>query len=108
MCMTKEVTQWSKIKNVSSDVHYCYSIKALVHVLADINSYLEFLELTWHSYECSTSYNSQNGWTALMSASHNGHSNVVETLLQHGASVDQQKDVSTGDVSCHCLHKVVH
>ena len=43
-----------------------------------------------------------------MSASHNGHSNVVETLLQHGASVDQQKDVSTGDISSHCLHKVVH
>ena len=34
-----------------------------------------------------------------MSASQNGHSNVVEAILQHGASVDQQKDVSTGDVS---------
>ena len=43
-----------------------------------------------------------------MSASKNGHSNVVETLLQHGASVDMQKDVSTGDISSHCLHEVVH
>ena len=40
-----------------------------------------------------------------MSASKNGHSKVVETLLQHGASVDMQKDVST---SPHCLYEVVH
>ena len=37
-----------------------------------------------------------------MSASKNGHTNVVETLLQHGASVDKQKDVSTVDISSHC------
>ena len=43
-----------------------------------------------------------------MTASKNGHSNVVEILLQHGASVDMQKDVSTGDISSYCLHKVVH
>ena len=29
-----------------------------------------------------------------MAAAHNGHSNVVETLLQHGASVDMKKTVS--------------
>jgi len=39
-----------------------------------------------------------------MSAAQNGHSNVVETLLQHGAIVDQQKDVSTGNISSHWLH----
>ena len=43
-----------------------------------------------------------------MSASKSGHTNVVETLLQHGASVDMQEDVSTGDISSHCLHEVVH
>ena len=39
--------------------------------------------------------NWQNGGTALMLAAQNGHSNVVETLLQHGASVDMKKTVST-------------
>ena len=29
-----------------------------------------------------------------MAAAQNGHSNVVETLLQHGASVDTKKTVS--------------
>ena len=43
-----------------------------------------------------------------MSASKSGHKNVAETLLQHGASVDMQKDVSTGDISSLCLHEVVH
>ena len=38
--------------------------------------------------------NWQDGWTALMVAAQNGHSNVVETLLQHGASVDKKKTVS--------------
>ena len=42
-----------------------------------------------------------------MYASKNGHSNMVETLLQHGASVDMQKDVSTGDISSDCWHEVV-
>ena len=31
-----------------------------------------------------------------MFASKNGHTTVVETLLQHGASVDKQKEVSNG------------
>ena len=39
--------------------------------------------------------NCQSGWTALMSAARNGHFNVVETLLQRGASVDMQNVVST-------------
>ena len=38
--------------------------------------------------------NWQNGQTALMSAAQNGHSNVVETLLEHGASVDKKTTVS--------------
>ena len=39
--------------------------------------------------------NWQDGGTALMYAAQNGHSNVVETLLQHEASVDMQSVVST-------------
>ena len=39
--------------------------------------------------------NWQDGWTALMYAARSGHSNVVETLLQHGASVHMQNVVST-------------
>ena len=39
--------------------------------------------------------NWQDGLTALMFAAENGHSNVVETLLHHGATVDMQKVVST-------------
>ena len=58
--------------------------------------------------EITLTMNWQDGGTALMVAAENGHSNVVETLLQHGASVDMQKDVSTGDISSLCLHEVVH
>ena len=36
----------------------------------------------------------QEGVTALMLAAEDGHFNVVETLLQHGASVDMKETVS--------------
>ena len=45
--------------------------------------------------EITLTMNWQDGWTALMLAAQEGHSNVVETLLQHGASVDMQSLVST-------------
>ena len=46
----------------------------------------------WPSY---TTYTlKQDAWTAMMLAAQDGHSNVVETLLQHGASVDIQNVVS--------------
>ena len=45
--------------------------------------------------EITLTMNWQDGGTALMLAAKNGHSNVVETLLQHGASVDVQSVVST-------------
>ena len=44
--------------------------------------------------EITLTMNWQDGWTALLSAARNGHSNVVETLLQHGASVDMKMTVS--------------
>ena len=45
--------------------------------------------------EITLTMNWQGGWTALMFAARNGHSNVVEMLLQHEASVDMQSVVST-------------
>ena len=44
--------------------------------------------------EITLTMNWQDGMTALMLAAQNGHSNVVETLLQHGASVDMKMTVS--------------
>ena len=44
--------------------------------------------------EITVTMNWQDGVTALMLAAQNGHSNVVETLLQHGASVDMKETVS--------------
>ena len=44
--------------------------------------------------EITLTMNWQDGVTALMLAAENGHSNVVETLLQHGASVNMKKTVS--------------
>ena len=41
--------------------------------------------------------NWQDGWTALMSAAHNGHKNVVDTLLHHGARVDLTRKVSAAE-----------
>ena len=41
--------------------------------------------------------NWQNGWTALMSAAQNGHKNVVDTLLHHGARVDLTIKVSAAE-----------
>ena len=38
----------------------------------------------------------QNGWTALKSASNNGHHKVVELLLGAGANPDLQDNVRTG------------
>ena len=36
----------------------------------------------------------QDKWTPLMIASHNGHVNVINVLLQHGASVHLQNKVN--------------
>ena len=35
----------------------------------------------------------QDGWSSMMLASRNGHVEVVDKLLQHGATVDLQKVV---------------
>ena len=44
--------------------------------------------------EITVTVNWQDVGTALMLAAQDGHSNVVETLLQHGASVDMKVTVS--------------
>ena len=44
----------------------------------------------------------QNGWSALMYASLKGHVEVVDKLLQHGATVDLQKEVHTLFVHTQC------
>ena len=36
----------------------------------------------------------QDGWTPLVFAAQNGHSSVVGTLLQYGATVDKADTVS--------------
>ena len=40
-----------------------------------------------------------------MSASSNGHVEVVKTLLQHGASVDHQKEVHVQFISFLCVNR---
>ena len=37
----------------------------------------------------------QDGWSSLMVASENGHMEVVDKLVQHGARVDLQDNVNT-------------
>ena len=37
----------------------------------------------------------QDGWSSLMYASDNGHVEVVDKLLQHGATVNLQDEVSS-------------
>ena len=48
-----------------------------------------------HQLLCGTTFTIvlQNGWSALMDASLNGHVQVVAELLQHGARVDLQDKV---------------
>ena len=41
---------------------------------------------------------SQDGWSALIVASQNGHVEVVDKLLQYGAKVDLQYDVSNATI----------
>ena len=46
----------------------------------------------------------QGGWTALMLAASDGHTSVVETLLQHKSSTDIQNEVSTDSQSASKLY----
>ena len=46
---------------------------------------------------------SQDGLSSLMVASLNGHVEVVDKLLQHGATVDLQKEVLTTIYACICV-----
>ena len=76
-----------------------YSECSYVTLLSLLNKHLlplieVHLTLNWQLTEIHLTVNCQDGQTALMTAALNGHSNVVETLLQHGASVDVQDVVS--------------
>ena len=44
----------------------------------------------------------QNGWSSLMVASRDGHVEVVDKLLQHGATVDLKEKVITTPI-CTCV-----
>ena len=48
----------------------------------------------------------QDGWTALMMASHAGHMECVQVLLDKGADVNKQDKVS--GVIIHCAHAMQH
>ena len=73
-----------------------------MHIFLDIvyseGSYVTMYSLqNMHLFpliEITLTMNWQNGGTALMLAAKNGHFNVVETLLQHGASMDMKTTVS--------------
>ena len=46
----------------------------------------------------------QNGYSSLMAASENGHVEVVDKLLQHGARVDLQEEVHFICLNYNILH----
>ena len=46
----------------------------------------------------------QDGWSSLMVASQNGHVEVVDKLLQHGATVDLKEKVY---INCKTLLKIM-
>ena len=68
------------------------------YILYSEGSYLTVYSLqNMHLFpliEITLTMNWQNGGTALILAAESGHFNVVETLLQHGASVDMKATVS--------------
>ena len=57
-----------------------------------VDSFLSFVFLTSSCGCCTVS--SQEIWSSLMLASHNGHVEVVDKLVQHGATVDLQDNVN--------------
>ena len=61
----------------------------MVHSLQNLHLFL-LIEMRF-------TVNCQDGWTALMSAAQNGHKNVVDTLLHHGARVDMTTEVSAAE-----------
>ena len=56
------------------------------------DAYTETVSSVLSSWGCYT-VSSQNGWSSLMAASLNGHVEVVDKLLQHGATVDLKDNV---------------
>ena len=66
-----------------------------MHVFLDVYTYCILKAVMRQCIQYNLALNWQGGRTALMYAAQQGHSNVVETLLQHGASVDMQNVVSS-------------
>jgi len=73
-------------------VLWVFAMSLLYHMLTEV----------WHSSERAVvnCFPLQDGFTALMLASQEGHKRVVETLLKGGARVDVQREVP--------LHWAVH
>ena len=76
-----------KIRRVwwMNTIHVKLCFEGVVKLTASTRNYLRHTHLYCVLY--------QNGWSSLMLASHNGHMEVVDKLLQHGARVDLQNKV---------------
>ena len=59
----------------------------------DANAHASSLKMRANNACIISHFTIQNGVTSLMLASQNGHVEVVEKLLQHGARVDLQNEV---------------
>ena len=53
----------------------------------------------WHGFWCS-----QNGWTALLVAVENGHTNVAKCLVDHRANVNVTNEVQIRTLACFLSH----
>ena len=67
----------------------------------DANAHASSLKMRANNACTSLFY--QDGWSSLMVASQNGHVEVVDKLLQHGARADLQKEVGFTNHGNHSL-----
>ena len=85
------------------NLYFCVLIMLLLlcrYVYVD--SFSSFLVFLTSSCGCCT-VSSQGGVSSLMVASHNGHVEVVDKLVQHGATVDLQTKVCVVPLT----HKII-
>ena len=67
-----------------------------------LNSLYKCMNIAPHTM----TYHEQNGVSSLISASENGHVEVVDKLLQHGAKADLQENVCVIIPLHTCLHYI--